>query len=87
MVWPGFWFVGNRVFGSYIFEGTIKSENYPKILGDSLMPDVDNSGSRRRCLIQDGTTPHNGNEVRYWLDENSGLAEGEQWNEFPDHRI
>ena len=74
MVWCGLW--NDRIFGPYFFNGNVSSSTYLFMLQESLMPDLDNFGSRPQWFMQYGAPPHFGIGVRQWLDET-----------FPNHLI
>lgn len=67
MVWCGLW--KDKIFGPYFFDGNVTSEIYLTMLRDSLIPDLDQFGSRPQWFMQDGAPPHYGLQVRRWLDE------------------
>ena len=88
MVWCGLW--KDRIIGPYFFDGTVNSENYLEMLGDSLLPDLDLLGPRPEWFMQDGAPPPimvHKFVIGLTKTSHSGLAVGDEWNGLHDLRI
>jgi hypothetical protein len=67
MVWCGLW--DTNVIGPFFFETTVDGEKYLFMLGNQMMPDLDEIGGRPEWFMQDGAPPHYAIRVRDWLDD------------------
>jgi hypothetical protein len=67
MVWCGVWDV--HVIGAFFFHETVTGENYLNMLGDQMIPQLDELGGQPDWFMQDGPPPpHYALPVRGWLD-------------------
>jgi hypothetical protein len=70
MVWAGI--IGGNVVGPFFFENNVNGEVYLNLLGDEVLPRLEELEIDPREIVfqQDGAPAHNHRDVVQWLNEN-----------------
>lgn len=70
MVWAGM--IGENIIGPFFFDRNVNAEAYLTLLGDEIMPRIEELNLNPREIIyqHDGAPAHKARDVVDWLDEN-----------------
>lgn len=70
MVWAGV--IGLNIIGPFFFDQNVNTESYLELLGDDIMPRLEELNYNPREIIyqHDGAPAHRSRDVVQWLDEN-----------------